>query len=258
MPICVQWLLSPQLNSASVQVPPLSLVFPGPWPAHSHCHQLIHSTFTVSGRHLFVGDSAGDLRRLDCDHKEEDVLRKIQDGPVLELELWLHHQLLVVAGAERIHFYTLDTLERVTEASEVRQGSNKHLSAFGAQLAYGLPDCLTVRVLEDEMVEGKIGVVPVQDIALEAEALLWELWEDMLLVLLAGGQILVYRRLGGEAQLLTVTQPNMMIMYRNPCFLFRSKLAMIPDPSDRLFPGMSSSAPPSHRPRGSPVPATGW
>ena len=219
---------------------------------------MIHSTFTVSGRHLFVGDAAGDLWRLDCDHEEEDVLRKIQDGPVLELELWLHHKVLVVAGAERIHFYTLDTLKRVAEAGEVRQGSNKHLSAFGAQLAYGLPDCSAVRVLEAEVMEGEIGVMPVLDIALEAEGLLWELWEDRLLVLLEGGQILVYRLVEGGAQLLTATQPNMMIMYKNPCFLFRSKLAMILGPSERLFPGMSSSAPPLPRPAGSPAPATGW
>ena len=55
---------------------------------------------------------------------------------------------------------------------------------------------------------------------LEGKAVVWKLWESRLMVVLRSGEIAVYS-IEGEQRLLAKTDPNMLVMYQSPCFIFR-------------------------------------
>ena len=52
-------------------------------------------------------------------------------------------------------------------------------------------------------------------------AIRWKLWWRKLTVLEISGEISIYQVKGSEAVLQFKSESNMMIMYKNPCFLFR-------------------------------------
>ena len=57
---------------------------------------------------------------------------------------------------------------------------------------------------------------------IEGKALIWKLWEETVMVVLRSGEIAVYSTTeDGEQSLLPKTEPNMLVMYQSPCFIFR-------------------------------------
>ena len=62
----------------------------------------------------------------------------------------------------------------------------------------------------------------VMEFNIEGRALMWKLWEKTVMVVLRSGEIAVYSTTeDGEQSLLAKTEPNMLVMYQSPCFIFR-------------------------------------
>ena len=71
--------------------------------------------------------------------------------------------------------------------------------------------------MEDDFVNLNI----VMEFDLEGKAVMWKLWESTLMVVLRSGEIAVFSIGGGRQRLLAKTEPNMLVMYQSPSFIFR-------------------------------------
>ena len=137
-----------------------------------------------------------------------------------ELHLWPLHRLVVVGGPTGLHFFQQGAdLRRL--GGTVQQGANTHLSTFGPYLAFQLDkpnrDISLARAsVEDDFVNLNIRM----EFDLKGKAVMWKLWDSTLMVVLRSGEITVYS-INGEQRLLAKTDPNMLVMYQSPCFIFR-------------------------------------
>ena len=100
---------------------------------------------------------------------------------------------------------------------------NKNLSTFGPHLAvqFDKPEqdfsLLTAEVQDDSVILNMV-----MKFNIERRALMWKLWEGTVMVVLRSGEIAVYSTTeDGEQSLLAKTEPNMLVMYQSPCFIFR-------------------------------------
>ena len=106
---------------------------------------------------------------------------------------------------------------------KVQQGVNKNISTFGPYLAVQLDKpgqefSLLTAIVEDDSVILNI----VMEFNIEGKALTWKLWGETVMVVLRSGEIAVYSTTeDGEQSLLAKTEPNMLVMYQSPCFIFR-------------------------------------
>ena len=106
---------------------------------------------------------------------------------------------------------------------KVQQGVNKNISTFGPYLAVQLDKpgqefSLLTAIVEDDSVILNI----VMEFNIEGRALIWKLWEETVMVVLRSGEIAVFSTTeDGEQSLLAKTEPNMLVMYQSPCFIFR-------------------------------------
>ena len=105
----------------------------------------------------------------------------------------------------------------------MQQGVNKNLSTFGPHLAVQLDkpeqdfSLLTAVVQDDSVILNMV-----MKFNIEGRALMWKLWERTVMVVLRSGEIAVYSTTeDGEQSLLAKTEPNMLVMYQSPCFIFR-------------------------------------
>ena len=107
----------------------------------------------------------------------------------------------------------------------VQQGVNKTLSTFGPHLAVQLdkPEqdfSLLTAVVQDDSESAILNMV--MEFHIEGRALMWELWDRTVMVVLRSGEIAVYSTTEhGEQSILAKTEPNMLVMYQSPCFIFR-------------------------------------
>ena len=49
----------------------------------------------------------------------------------------------------------------------------------------------------------------------------WKLWNDAVVVLQSNGEIAIYKIIEDKPKLSYKTEANVMIMYKNPCYMFR-------------------------------------
>jgi len=213
-------------RKCELQAPKLGSKFLGTWGPHRHGHQLVSSLYTVHGSRLYVGDAKGDLYLLDSRFPSPAAERfcyteNIQDGSVQEVELWLHHDILVVSGDSKIHFFRMSDLERITVKGDLAQGDNKHLSCFGSSLSFSPLGGHTVRIVQMLSSGGEHRLEKVVELLKTEEPVQWKLWQDTIIAVMVKGTIQTYKRQGGVALLKFETEPNMMLMYKVPCFLYR-------------------------------------
>merc|ERR1711915_613558 len=104
--------------------------------------------------------------------------------------------------------------------SKVKSGTNKHLSSFGKILTYS--------EIDDEIIgcelfgeTHRVDPAIVFKVTLDHSAIQWKLWWKKLIILENSGDISIYQVDGSKAVLQFKSESNMMIMYKNPCFLFR-------------------------------------
>ena len=209
---------------------------------HSKMHPHLQRSMQVEGSQAFVGSLAGQLAVLDsCSSislklEVEEVDKKMpceeisaaaeeEEGnamPVDELHLWPLHRLLVVGGPMGLQFFRQGPNLRRLGGTAVQQGANTHLSTFGPYLAFQLEKSnrdisIATASVKDDFVNLNIGM----EFDLEGKAVMWKLWESTLMVVLRSGEIAVYSIEGGGQRLLAKTEPNMLVMYQSPCFIFR-------------------------------------
>eukprot|EP00090_Calanus_glacialis_P009589 TRINITY_DN17975_c0_g1_i1.p1 TRINITY_DN17975_c0_g1~~TRINITY_DN17975_c0_g1_i1.p1 ORF type:complete len:457 (-),score=67.18 TRINITY_DN17975_c0_g1_i1:15-1385(-) len=209
-------------STSSLSLQKLSSNFSGAWTPHSHGHQLIRSTCAVRGNFLYIGDADGTLAFYDVFNPEFTKENNISDGAVREIEIWHSENILAVSGDSKVHFFDLDTLAEVRMNSEVKSGANKHLSTFGNIISFSEKDAeITGCETKCSIDKNSIELVTVFNVTLAYAAIQWKLWLDKITVLEVSGEISIYKRKGKETELEYKTESNMMIMYKNPCFLFR-------------------------------------
>ena len=207
---------------------------------HSKMHPHLQRSMQVGGSQAVVGSLAGQLTVLDsCRSKPEveEVDKKLSDEEILEaaeeeqgnamsvdeLHLWPFHRLLVVGGGTTgLHFFRQGPDLRRLGGTAVQQGANTHISTFGPYLALQLGKSnrdisIATASVEDDFVNLNI----VMEFDLEGKAVMWKLWESTLMVILRSGEIAVFSIGGGRQRLLAKTEPNMLVMYQSPCFIFR-------------------------------------
>lgn len=211
---------------------------------HSKMHSHLQRSMQVVGSQVLVGSLAGQLAVIDscCSNLElEDVDIKVPCEEILveaaeeedneisdrvvvdELHLWPLHHLVIVGGPTGLHFFKQEgaDLRRLGGTDVPQQGANTHLSTFGAHLAFQLDKpntdiSLATALVEDNFVNLNLGM----EFDLEGRAVMWKLWESRLIVVLRSGEIAVYS-IEGDQILLAKTDPNMLVMYQSPCFIFR-------------------------------------
>ena len=217
-------------TSCQLNLSRLKSDYSGRWTAHSHGHQLICSTFTTNNSHLYIGQADGSLAHYDAlkpDFKEE---LNIEDGAVREVNIWTAESLLVVAGDTKIQFFQLENLERVATANVVLVAEdNRHISTFGAAISFcDQSDSARAgnseTILVSRRAGGRGGLVldTLFTLALSSPPIQWRLWLEEVIVLLTSGVISIYKTEQNQsAQLQFQTCPNVMMMYKNPCYLFR-------------------------------------
>jgi len=210
-------------TSSSLLLKELSSSFSGAWTPHSHGHQLIRSTCAVRGSFLYIGDAAGTLSFHDVLRPEFRLEQNIGDGAVREIEIWNAENIIAVSGDSKVHLFDLDTFDKITLEKDIKSGENKHLSAFGDTISLS-EKSLEITGYQTQGSKKDLLLTPVFQVLLTKPAIQWKLWLDKVTVLEVGGEISVYRRKGSEVVQVIRTEPNMMIMYKNPCFLFRDIL----------------------------------
>lgn len=107
-------------------------------------------------------------------------------------------------------------------------GVHKHVSVFGRRFAVSFPDgSLEVHVMVTAymgVATGGVSTARVSRVACTEPGcgrLQWNLWQEKLTVLQTTGEILVYNTNKAQAELLYKSEPYMVIMYKNPCWMFR-------------------------------------
>ena len=206
---------------------------------HSKMHQHLQRRMQVEGSQAFVGSLAGQLAVFDpCSSKPEveKVDKKVPDEEISEaaeeeegnamsveeLQLWPLHRLVVVSGPAGLHFFRQGPDLRRLGGATVQQGGNTHLSTFGPYLAFQLEKSnRDISIATASVKEDFVDLNIVMEFDLEGKAVMWKLWESTLMVVLRSGEIAVYSIEGGGQRLLAKTEPNMLVMYQSPCFIFR-------------------------------------
>ena len=220
---------------------------------HSKIHSHLQRSMGVKGPCAFVASLNGRLSVLDSRtsefkhivekdwwpvHGAEDVDKTIHsegiseaaeqveddDTPDLvvvdELQLWPFNHLVVVGGPKGLHFFRQGgDLRRL--GCNLEQGANKHLSTFGPYLAFQMDKDISIATasVQEDFVNLRIGI----EFNLEGKATMWQLWERTLMVIFRSGEIAVYSTEGNQ-RLLAKTDPNVLVMYQSPCFIFRLSL----------------------------------
>ena len=147
----------------------------------------------------------------------------IGDGAVREIEIWNAENIIAVSGDSKVHLFDLDTFDKITLEKDIKSGENKHLSAFGDTISLS-EKSVEITGYQTQGSKKDLLLTPVFQVLLTKPAIQWKLWLDKVTVLEVGGEISIYRRKGSEVVQVIRTEPNMMIMYKNPCFLFRDIL----------------------------------
>ena len=220
-------------TSSQLQLNKLKSDFSGRWTAHSHGHQLICSTFSTNNNHLYIGQADGNLAHYDAlqPHFKQEV--NIEDGAVREVHIWTAESLLVVAGDTRIQFFQLEDLERVATGNTVFVAEeNRHISSFGAAISFcehsetAGPEN-SGNILVSQRPGGgdrdRLELERRLSLGLQSPPIQWRLWLDEVIVLLTTGVISIYKtdRDNAAAHLDFQSGPNVMLMYKNPCYQFR-------------------------------------
>ena len=215
--------------SSQLQLNKLKSDYSGGWSAHSHGHQLICSTFTTNNSQLYIGQADGNLAHYDAlqpDFKEE---LNIEDGAVREVHIWTAEALLVVAGDTKIHFFQLGKLERVaTENVMFVAEENRHISSFGAAISF-CDHSDTTNILVSQRPgaggrdrQGLVVLDTLVTLGLQSPPIQWKLWVDEVIVLQSNGVISIYKTDNYKTDHLQFqSSPNVMLMYKNPCYQFR-------------------------------------
>jgi len=209
-------------STSSLSLSKLSSNFSGAWTPHSHGHQLIRSTCAVKGSVLYIGDADGRLAFYDVFNPQFKKENFIDDGAIREIEIWYSENILAVSGDRKIHFFDLNKFNRVKLKNEVKSGENKHLSTFGNIISFSEKDTeITGCEANVSMDRDSLELANVFNVSLAHAAIQWKLWLDKVIVLEVSGEISIYRRNDNKTELEFKTESNMMIMYKNPCFMFR-------------------------------------
>ena len=212
------------LTDNSLQVDKLRAHFPGPWTAHTHGHQLIVSTFRVSGSRLIIGQADGTLQLYDV--LEPSFVRSvnIEDGSVREVELWHSENLVAVAGDTLLHMMEIETLSEISIPDIELCEDNKHISCFGAIISYcdlksDIIVCSFVKPRE------RYGDNPFNRLfaitTKNASPIQWKIWGNEVIVLDTQGTVLVYSFHENITELVFQSESNVMLLYKNPCHMFR-------------------------------------
>ena len=224
--------LTPAVSS-QLSLTKLRSDYSGRWTAHSHGHQLVCSTFTTSNNQLYIGQADGSLAHYDVlrPHFKEEL--NIEDGAVREVHIWTAESLLVVAGDTKIHFFQLENLERVQTGSVVLVAEdNRHISSFGAAISFcdqsdpvrsGGTDTDHILVSQRGAGRARLVLDTLFSLGLPSPPSQWRLWLEEVIVLLTSGVISIYRTDSSKtgAHLQFQSCPNVMMMYKNPCYQFR-------------------------------------
>ena len=188
----------------------------GSWSAHTHGHQLIVSTVRVLASHVFIGQADGTVQHFMVTQPEYCQQLNIIDGSVREIEIWFKENMLIVSGDHGLHFIDINTMTIKRSFGEVQSQENKHVSCFGPHFSFCLPDDHSISVNKwcGSNFQIICRVTPV------CKPIQWKLWSDKMIVLEVQGEISIYS-LGVKPELVYKTESNMMIMYKNPCYMFR-------------------------------------
>ena len=200
----------------------------GGWSTHTHGHQLICSTFQVSPStsDLYIGQADGLIQHLDALDPTFSQNYNITDGSVREMEIWFSQSLLVVAGDKEIHFLDLKTLEKMSYSAQTKLelcSDNKHISCFGHLLTFCSEDNNIVGYVgcKSRTTKNFINLEPVFKISLEVKPIQWKVWNKEVIVLESKGEISIYSHGQNVTKLLFKCQANIMLMYKNPSYMFR-------------------------------------
>lgn len=177
----------------------------------------------VEGDNVYTGDGEGHLewRRVGT---RSCIRTTLGDGNVEHISLMPTFGLVVVSGETRLHFYYLDRRagywERLAADFQLSLGSNHHLSVFGPRFAFQDDDGF-IRVLEIFYVGLSVRTSEVCRVRQLLPWVQWTLWRDKVIGLQTNGEIVVFSLLCPTGQLMYKSEPYTVVMYKNPCWIFR-------------------------------------
>ena len=198
----------------------------GAWNTHTHAHQLICSTYTLSpsSSDLYIGQADGLVQHLDALEPTFSQSYNIKDGSVRELEIWFSQSLLVVAGDKELHFLDLKNLEKISYSAETQLElcpDNKHVSCFGEFITFCSDENTIVGYVGCGTIKNGVNLEQAFKITLEVKPLQWKLWNKEIIVLESKGEISIYSHQQNVTELKFKCEPNIMLMYKNPSYMFR-------------------------------------
>ena len=185
----------------------------GSWTPHTHGHQLIVSTFKITGDHVYVGQSDGTVQHFIVSDPTFSAENDIFDGAVREVEIWFKEKLLIVAGDHYVHFLNMNDLS-INKVVNTQCEENKHISCFGSFISF----CDGLRINISQLVKSELSSVC--SVRPTSQPIQWKLWTDKMIVLESQGEISIYS-VNKKPELVYSTEPNVMVMYKNPCYMFR-------------------------------------
>ena len=212
------------LTDHSLSVERLRANFPGPWSPHTHGHQLIVSTFRVFGSRLIIGQADGSLQLYTVTEPSFVMSVNIEDGSVREVELWHSEHLVAVAGDTLLHMMEVDTLKEVSIPDIELCEDNRHISCFGEILSYCdmKSDIIVCSFMKPRERYGDNPFHRLFSITTRnASPIQWKIWGSEVIVLDTQGTVLVYNFTENNTELVFQSESNVMILYKNPCHMFR-------------------------------------
>lgn len=177
----------------------------------------------VDGDGVYTGDDQGGLEWRQMGNKT-CIRTHLDDGNVQKICLMPTFGLVMVVGETKLHFFYLDHesnyWERLSADFQLTVGSNHHLSVFGPRFCVA-DDEGFIRVLEIYYVGLSVRTSEVCRLRQKLSWVQWTLWRDKVIALQTNGEILVFSLLCPNGQLMYKSEPYTVVMYKNPCWIFR-------------------------------------
>jgi len=182
------------------------------------------TTTAIDGSYVYFGSDDGTLELRDVNQKNIVIKTKTNDDKIHSIALIKSFNLVLVAGEQSMHFYSLDLVgkkwNKLHPDFNLQLGQNKHLSVFGPRFSASDNEKV-IHVYEIFYAGQTVRTDKICEITQNMSWVQWKLWREKIIGMQINGEIVVYSLLAKKGELMYKSEPYTVVMYKNPSWIFR-------------------------------------
>jgi len=182
------------------------------------------TTTAIDGSYVYFGSDDGTLELRDVNQKNIVIKTKTNDDKIHSIALIKSFNLVLVAGEQSMHFYSLDLVDKKWDKLHpdfnLQLGQNKHLSVFGPRFSASDNEKV-IHVYEIFYAGQTVRTDKICEITQNMSWVQWKLWREKIIGMQINGEIVVYSLLAKKGELMYKSEPYTVVMYKNPSWIFR-------------------------------------